>query len=166
LLAFSRINILPNIRKFVTKGDLLMTADMKDEFIKRITAVNGSDQKQFGQMNVSQMICHCADQFRIMFGEMDGIRRQQVDLNKLKEITMRGETAPTVDGLDQVAGQGTKPTELELDKIILLDYLNKFFESEENYKFSYHPYFGDLSKGQWDRLAIYHLDHHLKQFGR
>ncbi|HEX2982544.1 MAG TPA: DUF1569 domain-containing protein [Ignavibacteriales bacterium] len=143
-----------------------MTTEMKEEFVKRIFAVTADDQKQFGQMNVNQMICHCADQFRIMFGEMNGIRRQQIDLNRLKEMNMRGEPVPTVDGLDQAAGQGTKPTELELDKRILLDYINKFFESEDDYNFSYHPYFGDLNKSQWDRLAVHHLDHHLKQFGR
>ena len=143
-----------------------MTVEMKDEFVKRILEVSAKDQAQFGQMNVSQMVCHCADQFRIMFGEMKGVRRQNVDLVKLKEMALKGETAPTVDGLDQVAGDGTKPAGLEHDKKLLIGYLIRFVQSGEEYNFSFHPFFGDLNKTQWDRLAIHHLDHHLKQFGR
>ncbi|MCA0390144.1 MAG: DUF1569 domain-containing protein [Bacteroidetes bacterium] len=29
-----------------------------------------------------------------------------------------------------------------------------------------HPYFGNLSKKQWSRLAYIHINHHLKQFGK
>jgi hypothetical protein len=117
-------------------------------------------------MNVFQMICHCADQFRMLFGEIEGLKRQEVDLNKLKEISMRNETLPTVDGLDQVAGDGTKPTEFEKDKSILITYLNRFYDTDVKYKFSFHPYYGEIDKSQWERLIIHHLNHHLNQFGR
>jgi hypothetical protein len=143
-----------------------MDAGKKEEFVKRILSVSENDKASFGQMNVSQMICHCADQFRIMFGEIEGLKRQTVDVVKLREMAMRNETVPTVDGLDQVAGKGTKPTSLEKDKEILILYLNRFNEIDEKYKFSFHPYYGDIDKSQWERLIIHHLDHHLNQFGR
>jgi hypothetical protein len=143
-----------------------MEIEKKEEFIKRIISVSENDKAGFGQMNVFQMICHCADQFRIMFGEIDGLRRQDVDVAKLREMAMRKETVPTVDGLDQVAGKGTKPTSFEKDKEILISYLNRFYEVDEKYKFSFHPYYGDIDKSQWERLIIHHLDHHLNQFGR
>lgn len=143
-----------------------METEKKEEFVKRILAVSENDKATFGKMNVYQMICHCTDQFRIMFGEIGGLRRQTVDVVKLREMAMRNETVPTVDGLDQVAGDGTKPTSLGNDKEILISYLNKFLETNDNYKFSFHPYYGDINKSQWERLIIHHLDHHLNQFGR
>jgi len=143
-----------------------MYTEKKEEFIKRILAVSENDKAAFGQMNVCQMICHCADQFRIMFSEIDGLRRQAVDVVKLRELAMRNETVPTVDGLDQVAGDGTKPTFLENDKKILISYLNKFLETDDKYIFSFHPYYGDIKKSQWEKLIIHHLDHHLNQFGK
>ena len=65
-----------------------MTIENRDEFIVRILSVSANDKPNFGKMNVFQMICHCADQFRMMFGEIDGLRRQNVDLAILKEMAM------------------------------------------------------------------------------
>ncbi|MFA6979171.1 MAG: DUF1569 domain-containing protein [Ignavibacteriaceae bacterium] len=143
-----------------------MTIEKKDEFINRILAIDENDKAKFGKMNVSQMICHCADQFRMMFGEIEGLKRQNVDVKKIREMAIKNETIPTVDGLDQAAGGGTKPTGLEKDKETLISYLNKFVATDENYKFSFHPFFGEVGKVQWERLVVHHLNHHLDQFGR
>ena len=67
-------------------------------------------------MTVFQMVCHCTDQFRMMFGEIEVLKRQNVDLVKLREMIAKKETVPTVEGLDQIAGGGTKPTSLDNDK--------------------------------------------------
>jgi len=101
-----------------------------------------------------------------MFGEIDGLRKQTVDITRLREMAMKKETVPTVDGLDQVAGEGTKPTELEKDKETLITYLNRFMVVDDKYKFSFHPYFGEVNRAIWERLIIQHLNHHLNQFGR
>ena len=143
-----------------------MILEQQNEFIKRIELVTAEDKPLFGKMNVRQMICHCADQFRMMFGEIEGLKKQNVDLAKLKEMVARNETVPTVEGLDQAAGGGTKPTELHKDKETLIAYLNRFNITGDDYKFSFHPYYGDINKAVWERLVVHHLDHHLKQFGR
>jgi hypothetical protein len=143
-----------------------MTKENKEEFILRILSVNENDLAAFGKMNVKQMICHCADQFRMMFGEIGELRRQNVDLVKLREMAMRKESVPTVDGLDQAAGEGTKPTTLESDKKTLILFLNRFYETGDKYNFSFHPFVGDIDKTGWDRLVVHHLNHHLTQFGR
>ena len=143
-----------------------MKMEQKNEFINRIRNINSNDKPKFGQMNVYQMICHCADQFRMMYGELKGLRRQNVDVVKMKEMAMKSKTVPTVEGLDQIAGGGTKPTDLENDKKILIDYINKFHETEKDHKFHFHPFFGNIEKDKWERLVVYHLNHHLNQFGR
>jgi hypothetical protein len=143
-----------------------MTLEQQNEFTKRINSVTAEDKPLFGKMNVFQMICHCADQFRIMFAEFEGLKRQNVDVVKLREMVIRNETVPTVDGLDQAAGGGTKPTQLQNDKEILIAYLNRFTKTGDNYIFSFHPYYGDINKATWEKLVIHHMDHHLKQFGK
>ena len=87
-------------------------------------------------------------------------------MEKLRVMTINNETLPTVEGLDQIAGGGTKPTYFENDKKILINYLNRFDETDEQYKFSFHPYLGTIGKDRWEKWVIHHLDHHLKQFGR
>ncbi|MBU1101274.1 MAG: DUF1569 domain-containing protein [Bacteroidetes bacterium] len=143
-----------------------MTIEQRDEFVNRILAVRADDKAKFGQMNISQMVCHCSDQFRMMFGEIEGLKRQNVDLVKLQEMLGRNETVPTVEGLDQIAGGGTKPTEVGKDKETLIEHLNRFLETDENYIFSFHPYLGEIDKIRWERLVVHHLNHHLNQFGR
>jgi hypothetical protein len=143
-----------------------MTIEKKNEFKRKILLVSADDKAKFGKMSVFQMICHCTDQFRMMFGEIEGLRRQIVDMNKIREMAIRNETVPTVDGLDQVAGDGTKPTELAKDKETLIAYLDRFFETDENCQFSFHPYYDKIDKSGWERLVVHHLNHHLDQFGR
>ncbi len=143
-----------------------MTIENRDKFVERILSVSENDKALFGKMNVFQMICHCTDQFRMMFGEIEGLKRQYVDVAELRAMSMRKETVPTVDGLDQVAGEGTKPTELNKDKEILISYLDRFMETDDQYKFSFHPYFGDVNKTGWEKLIVLHLNHHLNQFGK
>jgi len=143
-----------------------MSPEEKYNFVTRILTVTENDAAQFGQMNVKQMVCHCADQFRMLFGEVEGLEKQDVDVIKLQSLALANKTVPTVKGLDQVKGEGTKPTTLQDDKQLLISYVDKFTATGENYVFSFHPYFGQLSKEKWERLVIHHLDHHLKQFGR
>ena len=47
-----------------------MTTEKRNDFIKRISSVQSDDKAKFGKMNVFQMVCRCADQFRMMFGEI------------------------------------------------------------------------------------------------
>ncbi len=95
-----------------------MTIKERDDFINHILSIQPNDQAKFRRMNVSQMICHCTDQFKMMFGKIKGLKRQKVDLIKIKEMAARNETVPTVEGLDQFAGGGTKPA---------------YFNNEKNY---------------------------------
>lgn len=123
-----------------------MTEEKANKLIQRILTVNLSDEAKFGQMNVQQMISHCSDQFRMMFGEVPGLIRQEVDLNELRHKAAKGETVETVKGLDQVAGEGTKPGNFEDDKKTLITYYNRFNETDDKFTFSCHPYYGEIEK--------------------
>ena len=52
------------------------------------------------------------------------------------------------------------------EKKILLSYIDRFLaigpEVIANKK---HPFFGELTFEEWDKLQWKHLDHHLRQFG-
>ena len=138
----------------------------KADFKNRIVKVKENDKAKFGKMNVNQMVCHCADQFRMLFGEIKGLKRENVNLREMRAKIQRNETVKTVDGLDQVSGEGTKPKDFEEDKKILISYIDKFSQCANDYKFSFHPYMGEITGDQWESLVIHHLKHHLSQFGR
>ncbi|WP_422079606.1 DinB family protein [Ulvibacterium sp.] len=135
------------------------------QFLQRIDELTLDQRPLFGKMNVRQMVCHCADFFRMAKGTKRANEYGKVDPEHIKLLARFGKTAPTPKGFGQVEGGGTKPTEFEKDKLILKDFIQEFSELSEDYDFAVHPYFGKLDHKRWTGLAIYHLNHHLRQFG-
>lgn len=141
-----------------------MTEEQIKQFFERIDKLTLEHQPLFGKMNVNQMICHCADFFRMAKGSKKAMEYGQVDPNEIISLAKSGKSAPAPKGFGQVEGDGTKPTRLENDKKILKEYIREFSKLSDQYNYAEHPYFGQLNKKRWTGLAIYHLNHHLRQF--
>lgn len=140
--------------------------------LARIDAVQAGDRALWGRMSVNQMICHLADQIRVALGGIKTTDRSNfVSRTVVAWLVLLGVPAPkgkipTFPGIDQVAGKGTPPTELDEDKRTLRAILDEFIAMPDDFAFQHHSAFGKLSKSQWARLIYVHMDHHLKQFGR
>jgi len=109
------------------------------------------------------MVCHCTDFFRLALGHKMAEEYNVVDPKEIMALSLSGKTVPTPKGFGQIEGDGTLPTNLENDKIILKEFIFEF--SKFNGDFAEHPYFGMMDRKRWEELAAYHLNHHLKQFG-
>ena len=141
-----------------------MNEQLTQQFIKRIDSLTSNQKPSFGKMNVNQMICHCADFFRMAKGLKIAEEYGQVNPDEIISLAKSGKTAPAPKGFGQVEGDGTLPTDLENDKRILKEHVLEFSKLSEDYNFAPHPYFGEIDSKHWRGLAIYHLDHHLGQF--
>jgi Protein of unknown function (DUF1569) len=133
-------------------------------FLERIDNLSVSSNPKFGKMNVCQMLCHCADQIRIITNELVLEYDSTVDANEIKTLAREGKFVPIPKGLDQVKNEGTSPTNFENDQQLLKNMIAKLIELPSDYKCGQHPYFGNLDKEPWQKLVIYHLNHHLTQF--
>lgn len=111
------------------------------------------------------MVCHCTDQIRLALGTLEAEEYGKLSPKEVFALSNAGKTVPTPKGLDQVKGEGTKPTIFDNDVKILKEHIIGFTKLGDNFDFNEHPYFGQLSIKKWGSLTIYHLDHHLKQFG-
>jgi hypothetical protein len=124
------------------------------------------DQKAaWGKMNVSQMVCHCADQIRLALGTKMATSQRSINPEEIIALAKAGKTVPTPPGFDQVAGEGTPPIDFESDKQTLKGLIIEFSKLDKDFAFPPHPYFGTVTRERWNGLVIYHLDYHLKQFG-
>jgi len=147
----------------------ILDSTTQKEIENRILSLNESSNRLWGKMSVNEMVCHCADQIRIAFGELPSKDVSNVLLKTaLKHLILLGIPAPkgkveTVPELKQGIG-GTKPTLFDKDKITLVDFIQTFQIRIEKNPNQAHPAFGMLSTKQWARLCYLHLDHHLKQF--
>ena len=115
-------------------------------------------------MNANQMLCHCADFFRMAKGTKKAEEYGKVDPDNIISLARSEKPVQAPKGFGQVEGTGTKPTKFENDKRILKEYILEFSRLTEDNILAIHPYFGKIDRKRWNGLAIYHLNHHLGQF--
>lgn len=140
------------------------TEEQTKAFFDRIDNLNPELKPSFGKMNVNQMLCHCSDFFRMANGTKKAKEYGIVNPEEITRLARSGKPTPTPEGFGQIEGNGAMSTEFENDKTILKEYILEFANLPENFDFAVHPYFGKIERNRWIGLAIYHLDHHLKQF--
>lgn len=144
----------------------------KDRYsiINRIQNLVSDSKNLWGKMDVNQMICHVSDQIKMANGEIQTKFVGNVILKTLvKRMTLLGMPIPkgkvkTAKELDQEK-LGTKPTEFNNDKKLLIKLIEEFDKSYLIEQETIHPAFGAMNKNQWGRLIYLHMDHHLSQFG-
>ena len=141
-----------------------LTTRQVEDFFKRIDKLNPSMEPKFGKMNVRQMVCHCTDFFRMANGSKKADEYGIVNPNEILQRSISRQSVPAPKGFDQIKGEGTVPTNFENDKTILKEHIREFSKLDKDFQFAEHPYFGIIGYERWVELAIYHLNHHLKQF--
>jgi len=137
---------------------------------ERIKSLHENSVRKWGKMNVSQMLCHCTDQLRMALGQIE-IRDNSNFLSTtiirfmvVYLIDAPKEKVKTLSEIDQEK-KGTKPTNFDQDKSVLLGILLEITEKAKVENLKPHGFFGKLSNKEWGILIYKHLDHHLRQFG-
>jgi hypothetical protein len=142
---------------------------IKTDLEARLNRLTPETKGRRGKMDVTQMLTHMNDAFRIGLG-----MKPAKDISSFfsRNITFpvgiyllpfwpKGEA--TANELDQQK-LGSKPRDFYTELEFLLKMIDVFNEREPE-KLKPHPMFGKLSKKQWRDLLVKHLNHHLTQFG-
>ncbi len=149
----------------------LFDAAARGPIIDRIKGLTPEHKALWGKMSVDQMLCHTSDQLRVALGD---IRRERGKASLIKRTLIKWlalyvlpipKNVPTLPEADQARGGGTKPTNFEADKNLLLEYIEKFAAAPDDFVWGYHGLFAGLDRKEWGILAYKHLVHHLGQFG-
>lgn len=137
-----------------------------DAFIARIQSLTKDSQPLWGKMSVGQMLSHCQAPIDLAFGDIqmrsNFILRLMGKIFKNKilnsnEFKKNSPTAPDFIRKDYY--------DFETTKADLIRKFSKFAELGHNaIKSNKHPFFGEMSYEEWDKLHTMHLDHHLRQF--
>ncbi len=142
-----------------------MNEDQIRTLYQRIDNLKIDQKAVWGKMNVSQMICHCADGIRMALGTKKPTAYGTRSAAEIMALAKAGKIVPTPPGFGQVEGEGTPSVDFEKDRQLLKDLIMEFSKSDKDFIFAPHAYFGTVTRERWNILVIYHLDHHLKQFG-
>ena len=145
----------------------LFERETVDEAISRIESLRPTSLRQWGKMDVAQMMAHCSITMDIASGKLNLPR---IFIGRLiapffKSIYTNekpfGKNGPTGKEL-VVADQRDFAHEQEQLKMKV----RQFYEGGEAKCTRHpHPFFGALTAEEWSRGMYKHLDHHLRQFG-
>jgi hypothetical protein len=141
----------------------------KAELLVRLNKLSPNAERQWGKMNVNQMLCHLSDSFQAVMGEKkinrvdNFITRTFVKWVALKTSLPWPKGVKTRPELDQQIA-GTKPQNFDSDRQTLLLWTEKFSSVTKDFKFTPHPIFGEMTYSEWQRWGYLHIDHHLRQF--
>lgn len=147
-------------------NNLYNLADFEN-ILNRIEKLTPNSQRQWGKMNVSQMLAHLNTSLetplgrnfpkRAFLGRIIGGIVKRGHLSE-KPLPKNAPTDPSYKIFDNPDFEKEKRKSVEL--------LKTFYENGAS-KCSEHPhsFFGKLTPAQWAVLQWKHFDHHLRQFG-
>ena len=145
----------------------LFQRETVDEVITRIATLQPATQRQWGKMDVAQMMAHCSAALDMASGRMNPPR--------LLIGRLIGSFVKPIYTNDKPFSRNS-PT----DKKLIVSDQREFVREQEQLKLRVrqfheggeaqctphpHPFFGALSAHDWSRGMYKHLDHHLRQFG-
>jgi len=145
----------------------LFESEAVDEVIGRIDSLQPSTQRQWGKMDVAQMMAHCSACLDMASGKLNPPR-----------ILIGRIIGPFVKPVytNEKPFSPNSPT----DKKLVISDVRDFARERERLKDCVrefhqggtvkctrhpHPFFGALTPAEWSRGMYKHLDHHLRQFG-
>ena len=143
----------------------LFNPEVKQEIINRINSLTPQSPRQWGQMDVAQMLAHTQWPIQVAYGTHTPKGSFFLRLigplfkSKLWDSTPYKQGLPT----DPTFIMTGTEHDFEEEKQALLELVNRF--SEAAIVSDRHPIFGKLTKENWSKATWKHLDHHLKQFG-
>ncbi len=142
----------------------LCDAAVKVEIVDRLNKLNPQSQRQWGKMDVAQMLAHLQMPIGVSIGEHK-IPRSFIGkvLGGFFKKKLYNDQ-PFSKGLPTDKTFIMKdPKDFEKEKQSVLEMIRNF--KEENIVETPHPFFGKLTKEQWGKGMWKHVDHHLQQFG-
>ncbi len=145
----------------------LYNAAVLNEIVERINKLQPESPREWGKMDVPQMLSHCAAALEVAVGSKNPPR---LFIGRILSPFFKSsffneqpfkKNAPTDKSLVIIGKQ-----DFEREKQRLTQLVKQFAEGGES-KCTTHPhsFFGKLSPEQWSIGMYKHLDHHFRQFG-
>lgn len=138
-----------------------------DEITQRLNSLSLASQRQWGKMNVAQMLAHCKAAFAVPLSDKKmprsflGLMVGWMIKAKLYNDSPWKKNLPTAPNFI-IKGE----RDFEKEKQELFGLINQFYNGgPANVGKFPHPMFGTYTPEQWGQSMYKHLDHHLRQFG-
>ncbi len=146
---------------------LLFAPSVYREVLDRIDQLNPESQPKWGEMNVAQMMDHCAEVQDVSNGKALNGSSFMVKLFKgmiRKIVVSEKPYKPGIPTHPQY--RQSEPKDFAVSKARLLKAIRLFAEENKDGPSQHkHPLFGEMSHQEKGWSTYKHIDHHLQQFG-
>ena len=138
-----------------------------EEIISRLNKLSPQSKRQWGKMDVAQMLAHCKVAFMVPLNEKKlprafvGILLGWMFKKKLYNDQPWKQNLPTSPQFI-IKDQRNFETEKQTLTALVTEFYTKGPDKVGNHP---HPFFGTYTKEQWGKSMYKHIDHHLTQFG-
>lgn len=135
------------------------------QIITRIESLTPSSKAIWGKMSVDQMMKHTNDALAVAFGEktlkINFLMRFMGRMMKNKVFNSEFQkNSPTAPEFKYKENFNFETVQKEL-----IYNFGRFANGHDAIKVTDHPFWGEMSFEDWNKLIWNHMDHHLKQFG-
>ncbi len=146
----------------------LIQQEVRNELLTRVNSLTPGSQKQWGKMNVNQMLRHTHDGLLMAYGTIKSAPKGNAVSKALMrfiifntDMATPKEKADTFPELNMVENN-INPENFEEEKAKLIEIIKNFPQGE-----TYHTsaLLGKMTTHNWGRLNYTHLHHHFNQFG-
>lgn len=146
----------------------LFESTTQAEILERIQKISPASSRQWGKMEVAQMLAHAGNGLEMALGI---IHPKRILIGRIIGPLLRKKY------LDEQPFDHSSPTSAELvtlghsknfdtEKQRLIELVKKFSSGGEAVATTHpHPFFGPLTPREWGIGMYKHIDHHLRQFG-
>jgi len=145
----------------------LFNTNTYNGIVERMNRLTPDTEKQWGKMQVAQMMAHCKEAFKVPLSEKPmprmllGLLLAWAFKSKLYNDQPWQKNLPTSPNFiikDE--------RDFIKEKQELMELVNQFYKKGAAVVGKYpHPIFGTFTPDQWGKSMYKHLDHHLQQFG-
>ena len=146
-----------------------MNQTSREEFNRRLSAIQKDTPQQWGKMNAARMTAHLLHALRVSLGEAETKDEGGFFMKTVMRFMAFHTPMPWPKGkIETAPGFAPEPEgTFEEQKLELLAALDRFVEASEKDpdRETLHPVFGMRSLVYWQRLHGRHFEHHLQQFG-
>jgi hypothetical protein len=138
-----------------------------DEILARLEKITPQSQRQWGKMNVDQMLAHCGNGLEMAMGIINP-RRLLIGrlIGGLLKSVYTGEKPFSRDSPTSEEIKVNTSKDFATEKNRLTKLVKQFSDGGESICTKHpHPFFGKLTPSEWGIGMYKHIDHHFKQFG-
>lgn len=139
-----------------------------DALIARLEALRPDASRQWGKMNVAQMLWHVAEAYRAALGDVPARDQSNWFMrNLVRRFAFHApfpwpKNGPTLPQFNAVRQRPAVDAEFDRLKVEVVALVRRFASWQGEGR--PHPAFGPLTQDEWQHWGWRHTDHHLRQF--